>query len=155
MCVDTKAVRGFGAKITLYTYPWFSYEADGPGDKCILVSKKDLLKFPWCFCVQDYDMGTRWWDLWTQSELTGLVINDSLSACWEVCSQVTWGSLPGPVLFVIFYQFLGSKVCLSHFQLPQCGEGLLIAQMQWNQWAGIRFKNGMRIGQGRKSCFGS
>lgn len=55
------------------------------------------------------------------------LINDFLSTWWEVCRRVTWGSLSGSVLLVIFYQLLGLKVCLSHFQLPQNGEGLLIA----------------------------
>lgn len=34
-----------------------------------------------------------------------------------------------PSCLSFFYQLLGSKVCLSHFQLPQNREGLLIAQM--------------------------
>lgn len=51
------------------------------------------------------------------------LINDFLSTWWEVCGRVTWGALPGPVLFVTFYQLLRLKVCLSHFQLLQSGGG--------------------------------
>ena len=34
-----------------------------------------------------------------------------------------------PSCLSFFYQLLGSKVCLSHFQLPQNREGLQIARM--------------------------
>lgn len=67
----------------------------------------------------------------------GRLIDDSLSAWWEVCGRVTAGSFPGSIpLLVFFYQLLGLKVCLSPFQLPPSGEGLLSSSEDrtWRQW---------------------
>lgn len=80
------------------------------------------------------------------------LIDNFLSTWCEVCSSVTWGSLPDSVLFVIFLPVTWVETMLITFSAATKWGGVANStddrtKAQWNQQAGTVSENGMQIGR--------